>query len=394
MAGEGFRVLGLAMRVFPPGADILKTAAATEVLEDQMIFLGLMGLTDPPREGVRQAVEICRQAGIRTLMITGDHARTAEAVARHVGMLKASSQICDGVELDAMDDAALRRRMPHIAVFARVSPRHKLRIVRCLKQMGHITAMTGDGVNDAPAVKEADIGISMGFSGTDVTRGASDLVLSDDNFSTIMAAIEEGRIIYENIRKFIQYLLAGNIGEVLLMTLTLMMGLPLPLLPIQILWVNLVTDGLPAMALSVEKGNDWIMLRKPRDPKEGIFARGLGAAVIFNGILIAFVCLGVYVVGFLCCRSLETARTMAFCALVLNQILYAFECGSYRNGWLLAAGASSLIMQLSVVYIPFLQRYFKTAALPLWAWSIVLTPLLFCTLLRAVVKAVKIGNRF
>jgi Ca2+-transporting ATPase len=400
LAAQGFRVLGLAARTMPAAANgAPKTAGtpgtgeaetATEDLESGMVFLGLAGMTDPPREGVRQAVSACRHAGIQVVMMTGDHAKTAETTARSLGILRNSSdELCTGAELDAMDDSALRRRVSRIRVFARVSPRHKLRIVRCLKDMGHVAAMTGDGVNDAPAVKEADIGISMGFSGTDVTRDASDLILSDDNFSTILAAVEEGRIIYENIRRFIQYLLAGNIGEVLLMFAATLAGVPLPLLPLQILWVNLVTDGLPAMALGVEKGDDMVLLRSPRHPKESVFARGMGAVVVINGILITAVCLGVYIFGFLYFRSLETARTMTFCALVISQLLYALECGSRRNGWLTAAVAGSLLMQLSVVYIPFLQIYFKTVALPVLAWNGILIPLLLCTLLRMGLRAVR-----
>ncbi|MDR1204438.1 MAG: cation-translocating P-type ATPase [Peptococcaceae bacterium] len=420
LAANGFRVLGLAARTMPAaeraragkgetggkgrfaaGTAVAlgagkkaETAAETEMtpedVERGMVFLGLAGMTDPPREGVRQAVSTCRHAGIQVVMMTGDHAKTAEATAKNLGILRnASDELCTGAELDAMDDSALRRRVSRIRVFARVSPRHKLRIVRCLKDMGHVAAMTGDGVNDAPAVKEADIGISMGFSGTDVTRDASDLILSDDNFSTILAAVEEGRIIYENIRRFIQYLLAGNIGEVLLMFAATLAGVPLPLLPLQILWVNLVTDGLPAMALGVEKGDDLVLLRPPRNPEESVFARGMGAVVILNGILIAAVCMGVYIFGFLYFRSLETARTMTFCALVISQLLYALECGSRRNGWLTAAVAGSLLMQLSVVYIPFFQTYFKTVALPVLAWNGILIPLLLCTLLRAGLKAAK-----
>jgi len=381
MAAKALRVLAVACRELPPGL----TLDNPEAVERELTFVGLAGMIDPPRLAARKAVEVCHLGGIKTVMITGDHRVTAQAVARELGMISAGGQVITGPELDQLNDQELARVVNDVAVYARVSPKHKLRIVRSLKQKGHIVAMTGDGVNDAPAIKEAEIGIAMGKTGTDVSKEASAMILADDNFVTIVAAIEEGRAIYDNIRKFIRYLLSCNIGEVLTMFLATLVGLPLPLLPIQILWVNLVTDGLPAMALGVDNADPDIMLRRPRNPNEGIFAQGLGRRIAWRGLQIGLQALLAFVVG-LCFTDgearLSAARTMAFSTLVFSQLFHVFECKSERysvfqvgftsNIYLVLAVCCSTLMQLGVVYLPWLQPVFRTVPLAPWHWVLIL----------------------
>uniref|UniRef100_UPI0004721346 cation-translocating P-type ATPase n=1 Tax=Paenibacillus sp. 1-18 TaxID=1333846 RepID=UPI0004721346 len=341
---------------------------------------------DPPRREAREAISRCRRAGIRTVMITGDHGTTAEAIAQQLGIFQRGSHVLTGQQLSALDDAALDKAVDSVSVYARVSPEHKLRIVKSLQRRGHVVAMTGDGVNDAPAIKASDIGIAMGMTGTDVTKEAAALVLSDDNFSTIVAAIEEGRNIYENIRKFIRYLLASNVGEILTMFFAMMAGLPLPLLPIQILWVNLVTDGLPAMALGVDQPEKDLMEHKPRGAKENIFARRLGWKIISRGLLIGLCTLAAF---WLTLRiapddagQLVKAQSVAFATLVLAQLIHVFDCRSsrsifhrnpFQNSYLVLAVLSSIVLMLVVMYVPMLQPIFKTVPLGLreWALSIV-----------------------
>ncbi len=375
LAGQALRVLALAYRPV--------TELEEESLERDLIFVGLAGMIDPPRPAAVKAIDTCKQAGIMPVMITGDHQATAQAIAREMGLLTGDKKVLTGNQLDLLSDEDLAREVEQVAVYARVSPQHKLRIVRALKANGHVVAMTGDGVNDAPAVKEADIGVAMGSTGTDVTREASAMVLTDDNFATIVAAIEEGRAIYENIRKFIRYLLSCNVGEVLTMFLAALAGLPLPLLPIQILWVNLVTDGLPAMALGVDNANKDIMLRPPRHPKESVFSRGLAAKIISRGFQIGLGTLLVFSLGvWLGDGRLTTARTMAFATLVFSQLFHVFDCkseryslfqvGIFSNPFLVIAVACSVTMQLSVIYLPFFQPIFKTVPLNAFHWLIVL----------------------
>lgn len=352
-------------------------------IERDLIFLGLVGMIDPPRPEAVRAIASARQAGIRTIMVTGDHANTAVAIARELGLLVGQGLAITGADMDKLDDKTLQDVVGRVNVFARVQPEHKVRIVRALKAQGEIVGMTGDGVNDGPAVKEADIGIAMGKSGTDVTKEASDIVLADDNFATIVAAIEEGRVIYDNIRKFIRYLLGCNVGEVLTMLLATIAGLPLPLLPIQILWMNLVTDGLPAIALSVDPGDSDIMHRNPRSPKEGIFARGLHVRIAAQGLLISICTLVVFALElFLGSGRLECARTMAFTTLVMSQLLFVFQCrseehrvweiGLLGNPWLLGAVLISMAMHFGVLYVPVLQPIFKTVSLAWGQWALVL----------------------
>jgi len=376
MASHALRVLALAVK------DVREGEQSADVEKD-LVFVGLMGMIDPPRTSAVKAIKVCQAAGIRPVMITGDHKLTAQAVARELGILRGPSQlVITGADLDRMTDEDLYKHVMNISVFARVAPRDKLRIVRAFKKNGQIVAMTGDGVNDAPAVKEADIGVAMGQTGTDVTKEASSMIIADDNFATIVAAVEEGRGIYDNIRKFIRYLLSCNLGEVLTMFLGTLVGLPLPLLPIQILWVNLVTDGLPAMALGVDGTEPDIMKRSPRRPDESVFARGLGRKILIRGTMIGLGTLLVFIVGLWYGVGLLAARTMAFTTLVFSQLFHVFDCKSERRGifevgifsnpLLVVAVMISVTMQLSVIYFPFLQSIFKTAALEPWQWLIIL----------------------
>ena len=384
MSSSALRVLAFAKRTSLPRLEKAGISRLRETeIERDLVFLGLMGMLDPPRPEAVRAAAAARRAGIRTIMVTGDHANTAVAVARELGLAMGGRGALTGTQLDKMGDAELEQAVGEVNVFARVQPEHKVRIVRALKARGEIAAMTGDGVNDGPAVKEADIGIAMGRNGTDVTKEAADIVLADDNYATIVAAIEEGRVIYDNIRKFIRYLLGCNAGEVLTMLLAAALGLPLPLVPIQILWMNLVTDGLPAVALSVDPGDPDIMERDPRSPREGVFARGLHLRIAFQGLLIGLSTLTVFALElFLGSGMLNAAQTMAFTTLVMSQLLYVFQCRSEQhrvweldvlgNPWLLGAVAVSTLMQLGVLYIPLLQPIFKTVPLAAGQWAVVL----------------------
>ncbi len=380
MAQDALRVLGMAYRDLS-ASEVCETE---ESAERGLIFAGLTGMIDPPRREVKESITVCRRAGIKTVMITGDHQLTAEAIASQLGILPRGSHAVTGKQLEGMTDEQLDKVVDDIYVYARVSPEHKLRIVQSLQRKGHVTAMTGDGVNDAPAIKAADIGIAMGITGTDVTKEAASLVLSDDNFSTIVAAIEEGRGIYENIRKFIRYLLASNVGEILVMFLAMMAGLPLPLVPIQILWVNLVTDGLPAMALGVDQAEKDLMMQKPRGAKESIFARRLGWKIISRGILIGVCTLGAFWLTLISGdggeSGLRLAQTVAFATLVMAQLIHVFDCRSSRsifhrnilqNKYLVFAVLSSALLLIGVIYIEALQPIFKTVPLNFREWCLV-----------------------
>ena len=351
-------------------------------LERDLIFLGVAGSIDPPRVEVRDAVLKCKLAGIQPVMITGDHKNTALAIAKSINICNTEDQAVTGEEIEKMTDDELIKKVKNIRVFARVSPNHKLRIVKAFKKQNNIVAMTGDGVNDAPAIKEADIGIAMGISGTDVTKEAASMVLMDDNFATIVSSVEEGRIIYDNIRKFIRYLLSCNLGEVLTMFLASIFYLPNPLTPIQILFVNLATDGLPAIALGVDPADKDIMMQSPREKGESIFARGLWSKIVIRGCLIGICTLLSFMTGRLYGMDLATCRTLALITLVISQLLHVFECRSERhsifeikvlsNPYLLAAVLVSILMVLSILYIPFLADVFNTVALGIGQWGIVL----------------------
>lgn len=377
MAAGALRTLAVAYRPLPD----YSASQELKDLEKDLIFVGFFGMIDPPRPAALKAIQSCKQAGIRIMMITGDHRNTAVAIAREIGILKPGGEVVTGDELDKMDDHDFYRRIEKFYVFARVNPEHKLRIVRCLKARGHIVAMTGDGVNDAPAVKEADIGIAMGLAGTEVTKEAASLVLADDNFRTIVAAVEEGRSIYDNIRKFIRFLLGCNLGELLTMLLAMLCGLPFPLRPIQILWVNLVTDGLPAMALGVDPPEKDVMSRPPRSPREGVFGRGLWKKILTRGIVIGATSVVVFALAYLGSSVLIYAQTMALSTLILTQLLHVFECrseylsvwetGIMRNLMLVAAVFVSFFLLLVIIYHPFLQGVFQTYPLRAEDWLII-----------------------
>ncbi|MBB6624255.1 calcium-translocating P-type ATPase, SERCA-type [Clostridium gasigenes] len=353
-----------------------------ERVENGLVFLGVAGSMDPPRLEVRDAVMKCKLAGIKPVMITGDHKNTALAIAKAINICSSDDQVLTGDEIEKLSEEELMKKVDNVRVFARVSPNHKLRIVKAFKKRNNIVAMTGDGVNDAPAIKEADIGIAMGISGTDVTKEAAAMVLMDDNFATIVSAIEEGRVIYDNIRKFIRYLLSCNLGEVLTMFLATLFYLPNPLTPIQILFVNLATDGLPAIALGVDPADKDIMDQQPRSKGESIFARGLWSKIVVRGCLIGICTLLSFMVGRYYNYDLVTCRTLALTTLVVSQLLHVFECRSERhsifeikifsNPWLVGSVAISMIMVLSILYIPFLSGVFNTVALNIGQWMLVL----------------------
>lgn len=351
-------------------------------VEKDLVLVGIAGIIDPPRKEVKDAVLQCRIAGIKPIMITGDHKNTAYAIGKELDICKDISEVITGEELDKLSDKELTGKIERFSIFARVNPHHKLRIVKILKSKKKIVAMTGDGVNDAPAVKEADIGISMGISGTDVTKEASSMILMDDNFATIVAAVEEGRVIYDNIRKFIRYLLSCNLGEVLTMFLASLFYLPTPLKAIQILLVNLATDGLPAIALGVDPPEKDIMFERPRPKDESIFARGLTEKIVVRGTLIGICTIMAFIVGRRYSYSLECCRTIALSTLVLSQLIHVFECRSekhslfeinpFTNIYLIGAVLMSIAMLLAVIYVAPLQVIFDTVTLGMGQWLIVL----------------------
>lgn len=349
------------------------TRTGNQIIEDGLTFLGIFGLSDPPRKGVKKAVADCQKAGIKVCMVTGDHTATAARIAKDIGILRPGDLILTGQQLEEIPVAALKDKISSVTVFSRVSPSHKLKIVNAFQQNGQICAMTGDGVNDAPALRKADIGVSMGKNGTDVAREASDIVLLDDNFTTLVEAVRCGRGVYDNIRKFLRYLLSCNIGEVLTMFLGLLLKMPVVLLPLQILLVNLVTDGLPAIALSLEPVEEDVMEQKPRPLKESIFSHGLGAKIIFRGILIGISTLASFLWSFSASGDLTIARTAALFTLVAAQLIHVFECKSERKGLfaipyfnnkaLIAAVLCSLTILLAVIYVPPAAALFGVAAL-------------------------------
>ncbi|WP_053219721.1 calcium-translocating P-type ATPase, PMCA-type [Virgibacillus senegalensis] len=377
MAGNALRTIAIGVKSVP--SDQIPDDFS---LEKDLTLLGITGMIDPPRKEVKGAIAECRQAGIKTVMITGDHALTARAIARDLELLPEDGLVLEGSQLSTMNEKQLSEVIDDVYVFARVTPEHKLKIVKAFQKKGHVVAMTGDGVNDAPAIKASDIGISMGNSGTDVAKEASSLVLLDDNFATIKSAIKEGRNIYENIRKFIRYLLASNVGEILVMLFAMLLALPLPLIPVQILWVNLVTDGLPAMALGLDQPEQDVMRRKPRSPKEGIFSRGLGFKIISRGLLIGLVTLVAFMTAYQDNPdNLRYAQTMAFTTLVMAQLIHVFDCRSersvfsrnpFQNLYLVGAVISSMLLLLVVLYVDPLQEVFHTMDLLLKDWVLII----------------------
>lgn len=374
MAAKGQRVLGIAFR---PLEEVPEEATA-ETLERDHIFIGMTGMIDPPRPEAGDAVRTARTAGIRPMMITGDHQLTAQSIARELGIYSNGEDVLTGRDLAQIPLEELEGAVDRVSVFARVSPEHKLKIVTALQNKGHIAAMTGDGVNDAPALKKADIGVAMGITGTDVAKEAADMILLDDNFATIVAAVREGRTIYDNIRKFIKYLLTSNSGEIWTMLLGPLAGLPVPLLPLQILWINLVTDGLPALALGIEPAEPDVMDRQPHPPNESVFARGLWQHILWVGLFMGLITFGVQqiTVG----NGIEHWQTMVFNTLAIAQMAHVlairseklslFQQGLFSNPYMVGAVLSTLVLQFVVIYVPFFQTIFETQALSLYEFAL------------------------
>ena len=369
MADEALRVLGAGMRRYDVEPDNYEISN----IEKELTFIGLTGMIDPIRPEVKDAIVECKSAGITAIMITGDHRDTAVAIAKQLGILESPEQAITGADLDKIPEEVLEKTIGNYRVYARVQPEHKVRIVSAWRKNGFITAMTGDGVNDAPSIKSADIGIGMGITGTDVTKNVADMVLADDNFATIVGAVEEGRRIYDNIRKSIQFLLGSNMSEVVSIFIATLLGFTI-LKPVHLLWINLITDTFPALALGMEKGDDDIMNRKPRDPKDGIFAGGLGVDVLYQGTLVAVLTIIAYFVGHRIESGLwEIAEspdgiTMAFLTLSFAEIFHSFNMRSQRgsifkmskqNVFLWGAGIASLILTTLVIYVPFLAKAFE-----------------------------------
>ena len=395
LANRALRVLGVAYR---DASSDMQGHRADEI-ECDLIWVGLIGMQDPPRPEVKSAVEQCTAAGIRVVMITGDHPATALAIARQLGIAHADQKALSGAEIERMDDDGLRQAAPETPVYARVTAAHKLRIVRAWKANGAVVAMTGDGVNDAPAIKGADIGIAMGLSGTEVTKEASAMVITDDNFATIVAAVEEGRGVYDNIRKTIEYLLAGNAGELLLMAACIISGLPIPLLPVQLLWVNLVTDGLPALCLATDPIDRTLMTQPPRPTAKSMISRAVITRIGFTGLLTAATALGVFLYG-LSYQNLITAQGNAFSVLVFAELMrsfgarsdtrFVFEMGLFSNLKLFIVVALSIVFQITSHQVAWLGDLMRTAPLPL---SDCLVLLAFGCIPLAVLEIAKVPRR-
>ena len=374
MANKALRVLAVAYK----DVNNIPSKITSEIIEKDLNFIGLLGMIDPPREGVEEAVKTCKKAGIKTVMITGDHLETAKAIAKDLKILGPYDRAITGKELEKMTDEQLRKDIKNYSVFARVSPEHKVRIVKAWQQTGAVVAMTGDGVNDSPALKKADIGIAMGKNGTDVAKNAADMILTDDNFVTIVEAVKQGRNIYDNIRKAIHFLIATNIGEIVTIFMGLVLGLKSPLLAIQLLWINLVTDSLPAIALGLEKPDKDIMNRKPINSKKGIFADGLWNKIIIEGILIGMLTLVSFSIGNKY-YGLEVARTMAFMTIGLLELLHSFnikseksifKTGLFENKYLIGALLLGIFVQSIVIIIPPIAKIFELTNLNLEQWII------------------------
>ncbi|MCC7352171.1 MAG: cation-translocating P-type ATPase [Anaerolineae bacterium] len=383
MASQALRVLGAAFRPL----DALPTDTTPETVEKELTFVGLFGLIDPPRPEVKPAIVQARQAGIKTVMITGDYQDTAVAIAQQIGLLRPQGKVLTGRDLDRMSDVELTKIADDVDVYARVSPQHKVKIVEALKARGHVAAMTGDGVNDAPALKRSSIGVAMGITGTDVSKETADMVLTDDNYASIVAAVEEGRVIYSNIRKFVFYLLSANIAEILIIFISIIAGLPLPLTALELLVLNLITDGAPALALGLEKGDPDIMQQPPRPTNEPVINRDMLWGIVFLSIADTFITLTSFSIGLRWFPdNLFAAETMAFATLTFSELLRAygarserqslFTMGIFTNRWMQVAVASSAIILLAIIYLPFLQPVFDSYPLSLREWTVIL-PLLF-----------------
>lgn len=400
MSNNALRTLGVA---YKPVNSIVEDAE----IEKDLILIGLVGMIDPPRPEVKESIQKAKLAGITTIMITGDHKNTAFAIAHELGMVDSIDQAITGAELDHFSEKELAKKIANYRVFARVSPEHKVKIVHALKSHDNIVSMTGDGVNDAPSLNAADIGVAMGITGTDVAKGASDMILMDDNFATIVSAIEQGRNIYSNIKKSVIFLLTCNLGEVIAMFVTLMMGLAAPLIATQLLWINLLTDSFPAIALGMDPGNPDVMKEKPRNAKESFFAGGAGLHLILGGMLIGALTIfafwfGYYEHGYSPFdktapqNTLEYARTMAFMVLVMCQLFFSlavrnhsksiFQIGIFSNKYLVGAIVLGVILQLAVITVPFMQRAFHLQMLDLRAWLIAISLGLVPLLINEIVK--------
>ena len=374
MASNALRVIAVAYK----DVDVLPTKIDSSSIENNLIFVGLIGMIDPPREGVSEAVKTCKNAGIKTVMITGDHLETAKAIAKDLGILCSGDDAITGQELDKMSQRQLEKNIKKYSVFARVTPEHKVRIVKAWQKNGAVVAMTGDGVNDSPALKNADIGIAMGKNGTDVAKSAADIVLTDDNFVTIVEAVKQGRNIYDNIKKAIHFLIATNIGEIVTIFMGLILGLKSPLLAIQLLWINLITDSLPAIALGLEKPEKDIMNRKPINSKKGIFADGLWNKIIVEGALIGVLTLVAFGIGNKY-YGLEVGRTMAFLAIGFLELIHSFnikndksifETGIFENKYLVGSFILGIFVQTIVVVVPVFAEVFQVVPLNLTQWII------------------------
>ncbi|MFZ2636723.1 MAG: cation-translocating P-type ATPase, partial [Rectinemataceae bacterium] len=399
MAGKALRVLGAAYRPLLEGEN-----ASGEGLERNLVYLGCVGMIDPPRLEVRDSIAACKASGIGVSMITGDHKATALAIARELNIAEDADEALSGPEIDHLDDKALAEKAKRVRVFARVSPEHKVRIVKAFRANGHIVSMTGDGVNDAPSLKAADIGVAMGITGTDVAKNASDMILADDNFATIVRAIEAGRNIYNNIRKAVIYLISCNAGEIVTVFSAVLLGFPIPLLPIHILWINLVTDTFPALALGMDPGDPDIIREKPRDPKEGLFAHGGAKLIAWNGLLIGALSLAAFFIGQRRAgieglsgdAALSVGRTMSFATLGLSQLFHAFNLrhplrslgsiGVFSNRYLVGAFVAGTLLQVLVIAIPPVADFFKLSNLGIGDWGIVLLLSVFTVALNEIVK--------
>jgi Ca2+-transporting ATPase len=389
MAKQALRVIALAYKEVSPDKQEL-----TEEDEVDFTFIALIGMIDPPREGVKDSIQKCKKAGIRVIMITGDNKLTALAIAKELEITE-KDEAMDGVEISKVSDEDFKKRLKKINVYARVSPEHKVRIVKLLKEMGEIVAVTGDGVNDAPALKNSDIGVAMGITGTEVTKEAADMVLLDDNFSTIVSAVEGGRGTFDNIKKYLAYLLSTNVGEILVIFTAGLVGFPLPLIAIQILWINLVTDGLPALALGVDPPEPDVMDRPPQSPKASAFDIWVKSIIFVIGIVMAIITLLIFLM-YLDEYDLVRAQTMVFSIMVVFELLLSFNCRSlkysllkvnpFKNKYLILAVISSFLLLLIVIYTPVLNDIFSTTALNLKDWLIIIVASLSAILGMEVTK--------
>ncbi len=395
MTGDALRVLGVAYRTIAEVPDDITHAD----LEKDLVFVGLIGMIDPARVEVKDALHTARDAGIRTIMITGDYPNTARAIAEEIGLLQPGRQVMTGADLNKLTDAEMIENVRETDVYARVSPQHKMRIVQALRANEEVVAMTGDGVNDAPAIKQADIGVAMGITGTDVAKGAADMVLTDDNYASIVSAVEQGRVIYSNIRKFVYYLLSCNAAEIMVIFLATLFGWPIPLTAIQLLWLNLVTDGAPALALGTEPGDPDIMGRPPRPPREPIINKRMQIGILVQTIAITAVTLGAFAIGrYIDPEHAEHAQTMAFVTLSLSELFRAytsrseyyplFKIGVFKNKVMNWAVLGSFVLILAVLYIPFLQPIFNTTPLGLEPWLEILPLVLIPSIAAELTKMV------